>query len=91
VNDEEFIEGRLDTGFIARFNERRAANERGEPSQVEIDLAAIAAALSFSSRGSSTPNATNSSMSRWKLAGRVAGVRTRPPSAQTLSSKWRKP
>ena len=91
VNDEDFVDGRLDTGFIARFNERRAANEREEPSQVEVDLAAIAAALSYSSRRT-TPanNSSNASMSRWKLAGRVAGVRTRPPSAQTLSSKWRK-
>ena len=91
VNDEDFVDGRLDTGFIARFNERRAANEREAPSQVEVDLAAIAAALSYSSRRT-TPanNSSNASMSRWKLAGRVAGVRTRPPSAQTLSSKWRK-
>jgi len=88
VNDPEFVEGRLDTGFIARFNERRTFNE---PSQVEIDLAAIAAALSYSSsRSSSYQNPSNASMSRWKMAGRVAGVRTRPPSAQTLSSKWRK-
>ena len=90
VNDQEFVAGRLDTGFIAQFNERRAANERATPSQVEIDLAAIAAALSYSSQQSSYQNSSHTSMSRWKLAGRVAGVRTRPPSAQTLSSKWRK-
>ena len=91
VKDEEFVEGRLDTGFIARFNERRAANGPVEPSQVEVDLAAIAAALSYSSRRqTSSHNSSDASMSRWKLAGRVAGVRTRPPSAQALSSKWRK-
>src|SRR4029434_1807144 len=42
VKDEEFISGHLDTGFIARFNERRgAANDSA--SEVESDLAAIAA------------------------------------------------
>lgn len=91
VKDGEFVEGRLDTGFIARFNERRTANGPVEPSQVEVDLAAIAAALSYSSRRkTSSHNSSGASMSRWKLAGRVAGVRTRPPSAQALSSKWRK-
>ncbi|HEU4509400.1 MAG TPA: acetyl-CoA carboxylase biotin carboxylase subunit [Pyrinomonadaceae bacterium] len=90
VNDEEFVEGRLDTGFIARFNERRAADGVAEPSQVELDLAAIAAALSYSGRQASSPNSLHTSTSRWKLAGRAAGVRSRPPSAQTLSSKWRK-
>jgi acetyl-CoA carboxylase, biotin carboxylase subunit len=90
VKDEEFVEGRLDTGFIPRFTERRAANGGAEPSQVEVDLAAIAAALSYSGRRTSSPNPLNASTSRWKLAGRVAGVRTRPPQGQTLSSKWRK-
>jgi acetyl-CoA carboxylase biotin carboxylase subunit len=47
VRDEEFISGRLDTGFIARFNERHAPDELSE---VEADLAAIAAALSYSKR-----------------------------------------
>ena len=27
VRDEEFISGRLDTGFISRFNERKASND----------------------------------------------------------------
>ena len=46
VRDEEFVSGQLDTGFIARFNERRATHEQRE-SQVEADLAVIAAALSY--------------------------------------------
>src|ERR1043165_7722951 len=49
VRDEEFITGQLDTGFIARFNERHAAIEV-PPRQVERDLAAIAAGLSFALR-----------------------------------------
>jgi acetyl-CoA carboxylase biotin carboxylase subunit len=81
--DEEFISGQLDTGFIARFNERRTPPE---PSQTEIDLAAIAAALSYALRQqqSSKPLATPAAGSRWKMAGRVAGLKA------TTSSKWRK-
>src|SRR5215813_2292284 len=43
AKDEEFVSGQLDTGFITRFNERRAAAAPEEFSQVESDLAAIAA------------------------------------------------
>src|SRR4029078_6396235 len=42
--DEEFVSARADTGFITRFNERRAVQEV-ESSQVESDLVAIAEAL----------------------------------------------
>jgi acetyl-CoA carboxylase biotin carboxylase subunit len=48
VRDEEFIDGLLDTGFIARFNERRPTNDAAP--DVEVDLAAIAAALSYAAR-----------------------------------------
>ena len=47
VRDEEFISARLDTGFITRFNERRIAPELSE---VEADLAMVAAAISYSRR-----------------------------------------
>jgi acetyl-CoA carboxylase, biotin carboxylase subunit len=65
VRDEEFVSGRLDTGFIARFNERRAADES---TQVEADLAAIAAALSYSKRQqqASTQIAMKAVPSRWR-------------------------
>ena len=84
VRDEEFISARLDTGFIARFNERRAADEAF---RTESDLAAIAAALNYSSRQQRTAlqMATQTSTSRWKMAGRNA----RRTQSQT-SSKWRK-
>ncbi len=87
VRDEEFISGRLDTGFIARFNERRAAAEsQSTVSEVESDLAAIAAALSYaaSERETALRAATQTSASRWKKAGRAAGLRGR------ASSKWSK-
>src|SRR6185436_10031426 len=49
VTDEEFVSGKLDTGFITRFNERRLTRESSQEvkaNQVETDLATIAAALS---------------------------------------------
>ena len=65
VRDEEFISGHLDTGFIARFNERRTPDES---SQVEADLAAIAAALSYSRRQqqASMQVAMKALPSRWR-------------------------
>ena len=65
VKDEEFISGQLDTGFIARFNERHAPDE---PSQVESDLAAIAAALNYSKRQqqASMQIAMKTAPSRWR-------------------------
>ncbi|MEZ5426634.1 MAG: acetyl-CoA carboxylase biotin carboxylase subunit [Pyrinomonadaceae bacterium] len=73
IEDEEFIEGRLDTGFIGRFNERSRGEEIDQRSQ---DLALIAAALSCGEEQKGTP-AGNSDRrekapSRWVLAGRAA-------------------
>lgn len=79
VRDQEFISASLDTGFIARFNERRIAPELSE---VEADLAMIAAALSYSRR-QQTPVQTSNS--RWKMAGRKALL-----TQSETSSKWRK-
>jgi hypothetical protein len=67
------MSGKLDTGFISRFNERRAAQDL-ESSEVEEDLAVIAAALSYAAR-QQQPSIVKTSQSRWKLA---------------LSSNWRK-
>ncbi len=72
VEDEEFIEGKLDTGFIARFNERKKAKEIDETSR---DLALIATALAFSDKQKSAINQTNNienAPSRWVIAGRSA-------------------
>jgi len=73
VTDEEFISGRLDTGFITRFNERRASLE--VKNQVESDLAVIAAALSYALRQQQSAPQTSVVKSRWKIAGRNAGLR----------------
>jgi len=77
VEDKEFIEGKLDTGFIPRFNERRKAKEISEISR---DLAIIAAALGFSQKtktAASENNLQNSKPSRWVSNGRSAAVSNR--------------
>ncbi|HEU4837328.1 MAG TPA: acetyl-CoA carboxylase biotin carboxylase subunit [Pyrinomonadaceae bacterium] len=86
VRDEEFVSARLDTGFIGRFNERRAASEV-ELRQTESDLAAIAAGLSYALRKQQAVQTTTQTNNRWKMAGRNAGLRVQSP---ITSSKWRK-
>ena len=79
MRDADFVAGRLDTGFIARFNERGAA-EAGEAGQedadetVRRDMAIIAAVLAQESsvRDSSSRQPAQQTPSRWKIAGRAA-------------------
>ena len=79
VRDAEFIKGRLDTGFISRFFERRSAalltksEETGETER--RDMAAIAAALDYmqSQKQVSTDNQPRAQeQSNWRIAGRTA-------------------
>ena len=80
VRDAEFIEGRLDTGFIPRFFERRAAalrmkSEENETETKRRDMAAIAVALDYmqSQKQVSTNHQPRSQeQSNWRLAGRTA-------------------
>ena len=80
MRDEEFVAGRLDTGFIARFNERRRAKQEAAAEEttgeaiVRRDMAAIAAALAYTESGqnNSQTQTTKTPPSRWKLAGRAA-------------------
>jgi acetyl-CoA carboxylase biotin carboxylase subunit len=87
MRDEEFVAGRLDTGFIPRFNERRASkaqasgvDESGltEASAEETarrDIALVAAALAYAEAPRDNDNRAQTSQappSRWKAAGRVA-------------------
>jgi acetyl-CoA carboxylase, biotin carboxylase subunit len=80
MRDEEFVAGRLDTGFIARFNERRRAAQDSRADEttgeetVRRDMAAIAAALAYTESGQdgSQQQHAQVSPSRWKLAGRAA-------------------
>ena len=79
VRDTEFIEGRLDTGFISRFFARRdsasAANETTEGETLRRDMALIAAALSYEDsikNASHQPETQQQPTSQWKLKGRAA-------------------
>jgi acetyl-CoA carboxylase biotin carboxylase subunit len=83
VRDEEFITGKLDTGFIPRFNERR--RERGHPARIgreertEQDIATIAAALAYvRAQRRSSPNHQPVQPSKWRVAGRMAGLSREP-------------
>jgi acetyl-CoA carboxylase, biotin carboxylase subunit len=83
MRDEEFVAGRLDTGFIPRFNERRAraraeAGDDGADATPR-DMALIAAALSYEQKQGGPPTAHESRApaSRWKASGRAALHQTR--------------
>jgi acetyl-CoA carboxylase, biotin carboxylase subunit len=84
VRDEEFIAGRLDTGFITRFNQRRS-QERPHPASgaqafsLPQDIAIIAAALAYARAQRQTlPNHQPAALSKWKRAGRAAAVAREP-------------
>jgi acetyl/propionyl-CoA carboxylase alpha subunit len=84
VRDAEFVEGRLDTGFIPRFFARRDRARAGSTAETERettarDLAVIAAALARDARrqGDGGGGANGAArQSPWKLAGRAAQVRS---------------
>ncbi len=76
IKDAEFIAGKLDTGFISRWQKRRV---KPEASETEKDLAIIAAALAHSNLNKTT-NAkveTEEAESRWAVAGRLAAMNNR--------------
>ncbi len=75
MNDQEFIEGRLDTGFIPRFFERRTILNVDETTR---DIAMIAAALAHSKKTkvvSAVSGDERGKASRWVIAGRAAAMR----------------
>lgn len=77
MQDEVFITGDLDTGFISAFNERKKEHTIDE---TKSDMAFIAAALAFSDRKSNVNSSSrdaNNSPSRWALSGRIAVHRNR--------------
>ena len=70
MEDEEFVSGSLDTGFIERFHQRR---EPYPPEQTVSDIAIIAAALSASKKtGSAATSSSSNAPSRWVMSGRAA-------------------
>jgi acetyl/propionyl-CoA carboxylase alpha subunit len=81
VRDEEFKSGQLDTGFIARFNQRRGTEAvASSEGQTQDDIALIAAVIHYAkrqreaSRNGQTPVDTKS---RWKMSGRVDSMAMR--------------
>src|SRR5436190_11552345 len=86
IREQEFIDAHLDTGFIGRFNERRAvADGTGNTEDVtrERDLALVAAALAYQrAGGKSQPAQTAAAQSKWRMSGRVSTLNNdlRPPS-----------
>jgi acetyl-CoA carboxylase biotin carboxylase subunit len=83
VRDEEFIAGRLDTGFIARFQERRSERPRAaggtQADSLQPDMAIIAAALAYRrAQRKVSPSHRSNEQSKWKLAGRAAALNRGP-------------
>ena len=79
LDDEEFARGEINTGYIARFLERRkagdAAQNEGDDSRV---AAAIVAAINFTRRSKAKPAiAPPERASKWKMAGRMASLNNR--------------
>lgn len=83
MRDEEFIQARLDTGFIERFQARQQqaqlakTNKAGEsPIDDAETIAAIVAALAFrdeqATRAATANVGANVQGSQWRLAGRAA-------------------
>ncbi|MCU1290712.1 MAG: accC [Acidobacteria bacterium] len=74
MEDEEFIEGKLDTGFIERFNARKKVKSLSE---TEKDMALIAAALAYADKQksvSAAPVKSDARISRWTIAGRLGAL-----------------
>ena len=70
MEDQEFIDGKLDTGFIPRFNERKSV---AEPDEITRDMAIIAAALAYSKKQKSLPANGSTDRSKpgaWVMSGR---------------------
>ncbi|MBA2704669.1 MAG: acetyl-CoA carboxylase biotin carboxylase subunit [Blastocatellia bacterium] len=82
VRDQEFIAGKLDTGFIERFNQRRVKDRVAAPdkaAETQQDMALIAAAVHYArlqKEGSSSAGIPVG-QSRWKMSGRTAALGSR--------------
>lgn len=82
VRDQEFIAGKLDTGFISRFMKRSASTAGDTADQraaeTKQDLAIIVAGLDFIGRQSSrSASPITQESNAWRTAGRAALLQTR--------------
>jgi acetyl-CoA carboxylase, biotin carboxylase subunit len=71
MNDSDFVAGRIDTGFISKWQERRSGPET---TAEERDFAVVAAVLADADRAAHHPNGDRDSRatSKWAIAGRIA-------------------
>jgi acetyl-CoA carboxylase biotin carboxylase subunit len=80
VRDDEFIQAKLDTGFISRFNERRSgagvspAKDHAQDERATRDIAVIAAALAYTEAQDTRATNHRELHSKWKMAGREAAL-----------------
>lgn len=78
IRDDEFIEAKLDTGFIPRFNERRyrtaSDSEWDQETTVKQDIAVIAAALAYADAQDARSTNHREPQSKWKMSGRSAAL-----------------
>lgn len=75
VRDGEFKSGRLDTGFIARFNERRRVAVSDANAEIKHDIALLAAAIHYARlqmAASFGRQSSDDGQNRWKMSGRAA-------------------
>ena len=81
LEDPEFCQGDIDTGYIARFLARQNAIAAEDASQEELQtVAAIVAALDYTQTAKTSAQAdtsTQPSASQWKQAGRMAALHRR--------------
>jgi acetyl-CoA carboxylase biotin carboxylase subunit len=86
IRDQEFKQGRLDTGFISRFQGRQAAADGG-PDIIARDVALIAAGLDHARRQNSAAGAPPAvESSAWRTAGRPVNRQLR-----NRRRRWPKP
>lgn len=71
MEDEEFTTGRIDTGFIEGWKQRRSV---AEPMKKEKDLAVIVAAVAYAGRRKAAPSSTSAASSKWVIEGRRAAL-----------------
>ncbi|MCV4698087.1 hypothetical protein OFB92_33755, partial [Escherichia coli] len=74
MEDEKFIAGDLDTGFIDGFMKRQAVNK---PDEVTKDLAVIAASLVALRQKSDSKKHHTVNTGRWAAAGRSESLSRR--------------
>ena len=79
LDDDEFARGEIDTGYIARFLERRKAKDVAQNDGDDARIAAaIVAAINFTKQSKAiAASAPAERASKWKLAGRIASLNSR--------------